>query len=288
MQPAPAELARLQSDFPSTTIELDAGTHVSVRQNRTLGRNHEMPVVCLHGIGSGAASWLDLASLLAGRTRLIAWNAPGYAESTPLVPAAPVGSDYAQRLFALLDALAIQRCVLVGHSLGAVIAAAASHQPGAHGRVAALVLLSPAQGYGAPARRADQARVRSERLAALDELGIAGMAAQRSARLVSERALVRMRAWVQWNMAQLREQGYRQAIELLCTSDLLADLPPPVPVTVACGELDGVTTPARCAEVARRCGVALQTIAGAGHACYVERPDEVADLLQRALDGIER
>jgi pimeloyl-ACP methyl ester carboxylesterase len=64
---------------------------------------------------------------------------------------------------------------------------------------------------------------------------------------------------------------------------LLADLPPAMPVRVACGELDVVTPPAGCAEVARRCGVALELLPAAGHASYVERPDGVARLLREAL-----
>jgi len=54
-------------------------------------------------------------------------------------------------------------------------------------------------------------------------------------------------------------------------------------VRVACGALDVVTPPAACAEVAQRCGVALELLPDAGHASYVERPDAVAALLRDAL-----
>ena len=91
------------------------------------------------------------------------------------------------------------------------------------------------------------------------------------------------RQWVRWNMARLNDRGYRQAVELLCNADLLAELPPPMPVRVACGALDAVTPPAACEDVARRCGVALELVDDAGHAGYVEQPRAVAALLRESL-----
>jgi pimeloyl-ACP methyl ester carboxylesterase len=274
-----AELARLDALFPARRIDVGEAV-VSVRE---CGETGGLPLVCLHGIGSGAASWLDTARLLAPRARLIAWDAPGYGESTPLAAAAPCAEDYAHRLQALLAAIGVERCVLVGHSLGALMAAPAACDGE---RVAALVLLSPAQGYGAPGRESERARVHAERLSSLESLGIAGMAARRAGRLVSAQASPVARQWVHWNMARLNEGGYHQAIQLLCGGDLLADLLPAVPVTVACGALDEVTPPKGCAEVAQRCGVALQLVAGAGHAVYVEQPAAVATLLAQVLDRV--
>lgn len=279
-QPLPAsELARLDARFPARSVPVQGGALVLVRE---CGAGPA--IVCLHGIGSGSASWLDTALMLEGEARLIAWDAPGYGESTPLAAQAPTARDYAQRLLGLLDALAIPSCVLVGHSLGALTAAAAarSGSPLAS-RISRLLLISPAAGYGAASRAQAQARVRAERLGALDELGIAGMAAKRSGRLVSEHASETARQWVRWNMARLHEAGYRQAVALLCGADLLADLPPAMPVRVACGALDVVTPPEACAEVARQCGVPLELLPEAGHASYVERPAAVAALLRASL-----
>ena len=274
-----SELALLEARFPARAVPVGGGAVVSVRE---CGAGPA--IVCLHGIGSGAASWLNVALLLAPQARVIAWDAPGYGASTPLAPAAPSAADYAQRLHGLLDALELQSCVLVGHSLGAITAGCAARKDSAlASRIRRLVLVSPAAGYGAPQREEARRKVRAERLATLDQLGIAGMAAKRAGRLVSANASELARQWVQWNMAQLNEGGYRQAVELLCSADLLADLPPAMPVRVACGALDAVTPPAACEEVARRCGVALELVDDAGHAGYVEQPRAVAALLRESL-----
>ena len=272
-----SELARLDTRFPARDVAVGGGAVVSVRE---CGQGPV--IVCLHGIGSGAASWLDTAALLAPQARLIAWDAPGYGTSTPLASAAPGAADYAMRLGELLDALATDSCMLVGHSLGAITAASAARTDA---RIRRLVLVSPAIGYGAPERIDTRGKVRAERLATLDDLGIAGMAAKRAGRLVSEGASEHARQWVRWNMARLNDHGYRQAVELLCNADLLADLPPPMPVRVACGALDVVTPPAACEEVARRCGVPLELVDDAGHAGYVEQPQAVAALLRESLAG---
>jgi pimeloyl-ACP methyl ester carboxylesterase len=275
-----SEVTRLDARFPARSVPVNGGV-VSVRECGS-----GPVVVCLHGIGSGAASWLDTALLLEPHARLIAWDAPGYGESTPVVPDVPTAADYAQRLHGLLEAMDIKSCVLVGHSLGALTAASAARagSPSA-ARIRRLVLISPAGGYGAPARAEARQRVHTERLDTLAKLGIAGMAAQRSGRLVSENASELARQWVHWNMARLNDHGYRQAVELLCGGDLLADLPPAMPVRVACGALDVVTTPAACGEVAGKCGVALELLAGAGHASYVEQPETVAAILRDTLSS---
>ena len=270
-----SELARLEASFPLRAVAVDGGAKVLVRE---CGAGPV--IVCLHGIGSGAASWLDSALLLGAQARVIAWEAPGYGESTPLASAAPLAADYAQRLTATLDALDVQSFVLVGHSLGALMAGAAARADSAlAARIERLVLISPANGYGAPARDEARRKVRAERLATLDQLGVTGMAATRSRRLLSDGASETARQWARWNMARLNDTGYRQAVELLCGGDLMADLPPAMPVRIGCGVLDTVTPPAVCAEVARKCGVPLELIAEAGHACYVEQPQAVATLI---------
>ncbi|HSV59558.1 MAG TPA: alpha/beta hydrolase [Variovorax sp.] len=277
---APAELARLDARFAARSVALADGATVSVR---TCGKQGPT-IVCLHGIGSGAASWLATALQLEDQARVIAWDAPGYGASTPVAPAQPTAADYAQRLAGLLDALDIDRCVLVGHSLGAITAAhAARAESPIASRIEKLVLISPAAGYGALGKEEARERVRSQRLATLALEGIAGMAAQADGRLLSAGADELARQWVRWNMGRLTDAGYRQAVELLCGANLLADLPPAMPVRVASGALDVVTTPESCADVARGCGVTLELLPDAGHASYVEQPQAVAALLRETL-----
>lgn len=242
----------LQQRFPERLVQLADGAQLAIRE---CGQGPV--VVLLHGIGSGSASWLHCAQRLAAGNRVIAWDAPGYGLSTPLPPARPKACDYAACLELLLDALGVESCLLVGHSLGALMATAY------------------AAGIGA-------ARVRRQRLENLERFGIDGMASERTARLLGRNPSEEALAWVRWNMARLNPEGYRQAVELLCGDDLLGNGQPAAPCEVHCGEDDGITTPESCGAIARQLGASFSSIPGAGHASPIEQPEVVAGRIGHA------
>jgi pimeloyl-ACP methyl ester carboxylesterase len=275
--PLSADLqAQLARDFPQRTLEI-AGARQAFRECGT-----GPAIVLLHGIGSGSASWLEVAQELGRSARVIAWDAPGYGDSSPLRALAPDASDYAERLLQMLDALGIERCVLVGHSLGAItaIAFASGVQ---QKRISRLVLISPAQGYGHPSRAVQRQEVRNKRLRALEHLGIQHMAEQRSAYMLSPAASPEAQAWVQWNMARLNPDGYRQAIELLCGEDLLRHAPLSMPCEVHCGDADGITAPESCLALAKALNATFDLIKDAGHASPIEQPCVVVGRLACAI-----
>lgn len=274
-----APLALLDSRFAQRIVALPSGAHVALRE---CGVSGEAPtVVLLHGISSGAASWLHPAVLAGAHVHVIAWDAPGYGDSTPLQGDAPSDADYAARLHELIQALDIRSCVLVGHSLGALMACAYARDLG-EGRVTRLVLISPAGGYGAPAQAAASARVRHERRDALQTLGVNGLAERIPQRLLAPAADSAARAWVQWNTARLQPAGYLQAVELLCGSNLGKSLGLSMPVEVHGGDADEVTPPADCRGWADLYAAPFDLIKGAGHASPVEQPEAVARLITRA------
>jgi pimeloyl-ACP methyl ester carboxylesterase len=239
-------------------------------------------VVFLHGISSGAASWLQVALTVGKQHRVLAWDAPGYGASTPLAMPAPRASDYAERLHALLQAEGIARCVLVAHSLGALMAGAYAHGLGRN-IVQRVVLISPAGGYGQRGNEAASERVRTERRGALAEQGVAGIAARIANRLLSPAADATARALVQWNAARLHAAGYLQAVELLAGADLGACAPLACPVEVHCGDADVVTSPTACSGWASRFDAPFSLIPNAGHASHAEQPEAVAQIVLRAL-----
>jgi len=266
--------AALERDFPQWLVTLPSGARVALRQ---CGKGAGPTIVLLHGIVSAAASWLHVARLLAHTHHVVAWDAPGYGHSTALPAPAPVASDYAEHLHDVLQTFGVERCTVVGHSLGALMACALAllHPE----RVDRVVLISPARGYAGSPEEA--ARVKRQRLDALQAQGVSGIAARIDERLLSSAASQEARDWVRWNAARLHLQGYRQAVEMLCGS-ALAPLPAGMPVEVHCGDMDVVTSPSQCAQLAQSRGVPYHPIPGAGHASPVEQPAYVAALLARA------
>ena len=266
--PLEVRLAR----FPGQQAVTAAGKIVGYREAGTARMSKDaLPLVLLHGIGSGAASWLQQFEVLGATRRVLAWDAPGYGASTPVAPASPKASDYVEVLCSWLDALDIERCVLAGHSLGAIIAgafAAANPQ-----RVAGLLLISPAAGYGAAATDVRESR-RDHRLAMLAELGPAGLAEKRSANMLSQHADDKARAWVRWNMARIVPHGYAQATHLLANAHLAADLARcHGRINVAVGADDTITPPSACERLAHAARTPLQVVPRAGHAGYIEAAD---------------
>jgi pimeloyl-ACP methyl ester carboxylesterase len=251
-----------------------------------------IPVVLLHGIGGASASWLYQLEAFGvpasvrrdpRACRVLAWDAPGYGGSAPLEMASPGAADYAQALASWLSALSIERAVIVGHSLGALMAGAfAARYPEC---VLALMTISPAGGYGsAPADL--RAEKLASRLTMLATLGPRGMAEQRSANLCAPDAAPSARAWVSWNMARIVPDGYRQATHMLSNGDLAQDLVRfgRTHLThMAVGAQDAVTTPASCERLAQAAGLELEILPGLGHACHIEAPDRVNAWIRQCM-----
>jgi pimeloyl-ACP methyl ester carboxylesterase len=261
-------------DFPLQRISTPLG-QVAYRSAGTEGQ----PLwILLHGIGSASGSWLAQLQAAQGLgVRILAWDAPGYGQSTPVQPDQPKASDYAARLWAWLDALGSGPVHLVGHSLGCLMAsAAAKAQPE---RVPHLWLLAPAAGYGWADPQV-RARKLQDRLEKLQTLGPAGMAAQRASAMLSPAASAEQLAWVEHTMAQVIPAGYTQASQMLAGDDLATYLRGlSCPVDVACGQADRITPAQGCAELAAGLGLPFHLLGEVGHACPLEASDRVNDLL---------
>jgi pimeloyl-ACP methyl ester carboxylesterase len=228
-------------------------------------------LVLLHGIGSNSASWRPQLALLADRFHVIAWDAPGYGGSDPLVPAEPTPQDYAAALLELVNSLGILRFSLLGHSWGALIAAAFARHHAA--RVTALILANASPGYAAASLDIRRARV-DGRIADMQELGPAGLAAKRAAALLSPNAPAAAVEAVRAVMSQLRPDGYAQAARMLGTANILDDARVITVPTLVIGATGDTVTPE---EGNRRIattipGAHYASLIGPGHASYVEDP----------------
>ena len=230
-------------------------------------------IVLLHGIGSGSAGWLFQLETLKGY-RLIAWDAPGYGGSDFLKIEKPLAIDYADALHSFLDRLLLKDVVIVGNSLGCLMAGAyaAAHPE----RVRSMILLDPAAGHAG-----DESKQR-ERLKQFEELGPEGLAEKRSPTLVgkaSPREAVELMAWTQ---RRIRPPGYRQAIHCLTYGNLAADARKfPKKVLVACGSEDTVTPEASCKTVAASFPRAeYRSLPGLGHVPHLEAPETVNALIR--------
>ena len=230
------------------------------------------PVIALlHGIGSGSGSWAHMLSYFEDHYRVLAWDAPGYNFSTSLSDENRGASGYARALNDFLSSLEVNPRIIVGHSLGAMIAGAYAAE--VNPSLPVLILADPANGYGreSPKLRAEKL---TDRLNMVRELGPDGMAEMRSKNLLSSFATTDALELVIWNMRKVTVHGYEQASNTLVNGNLSGRAQEyRGRVLVLCGGEDHVTPVDACQEVAKAYSNSpFEILPKLGHASYVEGP----------------
>ena len=132
------------------------------------------PVVLIHGVGLDLNMWEVQATALANRFQVIRYDMLGHGSSATPAPVTRLG-DFVDQLAELVDALELGRVILVGFSMGGLIAQRfASLYPGKLGR---LVLMNTVFRRSPEQRRAVQERV--QQVAADGPAATADLAIQR-------------------------------------------------------------------------------------------------------------
>lgn len=124
-----------------------------------------VPLLLVHGYLGGAAQWADLAAALGDRYRVIAIDLPGFSSAAQARAPSTIG-DFAAHVIAELDAMRVDRFMLLGHSMGGMIAQEIAHR--VPGRVDRLVLY----GTGPLGRMPDRFESLEESLERLDRDGV--------------------------------------------------------------------------------------------------------------------
>jgi pimeloyl-ACP methyl ester carboxylesterase len=109
-----------------TTRSQPAAKHLTINGLRLRylewGRPDALPVICVHGYTSSAEAFNALARRIQDRAHIIAMDVRGHGESAWSPDDAYQYADQAGDLAALVDQLGIGRFVLIGTSMGGVIA----------------------------------------------------------------------------------------------------------------------------------------------------------------------
>lgn len=242
-------------------------------------------VVLIHGVGLDKDMWAAQEEALRIDCRVIAVDMLGHGDS-PQPPAGATLEDYAEHLRGVLDALGVASAVLIGFSMGALVARAfALAWPD---RVTALVLLN-----GVFARSPE---VRAAIVARVAEVEAHGPAANLDAALERWFSPDFRRIHADY-IARLRDQfaandpvGYARSYRLFATEDAygldrLGEIA--AATLVATGEHDVGSTPAMAQALASHItGAAVRVIPGARHMMPVEMPAETNALLRGFLQSV--
>ena len=249
-------------------------------------------VLLLHGIGGGRSIWHaagsgTLQALADAGFHALAPDLPGYGDSASMGP--PDTDIFIAAVQAVIDRAQARRVLLLGHSMGGMVAQefVARHP----GRVHGLVLTCTSALFG----KADGAWQRTfiaQRLAPLDAgLGMAGMADQLVPGLVSPAASAQARQSAHAVMARVPESTYRAALATIAGFDRREALAAiAVPTLLLAAEHDKTAPPELMQRMAARiAGSEYVCLRDAGHIANVEAPTAfnaaVLDFLRRRFAG---
>jgi pimeloyl-ACP methyl ester carboxylesterase len=223
-----------------------------------------VPIVHIHGFAISGTYLLPTARRLAGRGTAVVPDLPGYGRSERSGRALAIPA-LARSLEAILDGLGLAKVVLIGNSMGCVIALQVAHD--APDRVHRLVLVSPAGG------RQNQPLGRAIGQLAVDAI--------RESPRMARVAVPDYLHFGPVNAFNLFAQLTRfPSLERLETT--------PVPTLAVLGDRDPLMpSPRRVREIRLQSPdhVAVALIEGAAHSINFSHPGELASVVSAWLDG---
>ena len=238
----------------------------------------------LHGVGGGAHAWHDNQDAWAGAGyRSLAWDCPGYGRSAPVDPCTM--DSLARALLALIDSAEARCNIVIGHSMGGMIAQeAVALAPQA---IQGLVLSGTSPSFGPPGGNWQQ-QFLADRFAPLDAgAGMVGLAQDLVPAMMAPGAGPAAQAAARALMAQVPEATYRAALQAIVAFNRREELSRiTVPTLCLAGEFDRNAPDALMQRMARQLPRGEhRCLSGVGHLANMEDP---AAFNQAVLDFLHR
>jgi len=237
-------------------------------------------LVFLHYYGGSSRTWDGVIRDLAGRYRSVAMDHRGWGNSDAPEQGYTIG-DLANDVQDVIEALNLERYVLVGHSMsGKVAQLFASRRPlGLQGVV--LVAPSPPSPMSvSAAQRAEMAKVYDTResiIWALDNVLTANrLTAELRDQVIADSLRGTRQAKLAWPIGGMVEDITAAVLSIN------------VPVLVIAGELDQVDRPEtlRSELLPRIAGARMHVLPGTGHLSPLENPDAVAAAIHQFMQQL--
>lgn len=242
------------------------------------------PLLFLHGIGGDGRCFARQLAQFRRDFRAVAWNMPGHNGSVPL-PLVTMDA-LAAALAAFIGELGLVRPVLVGHSMGGMIALRLLAEAPHLARALVLTQTSAAFGGKDPAWAE---RFVAERLGPLDAgQTMASLAPCTVTAMAGRNADPEGIALAQHCMAQVPDSTYRDTVLVLRGFDQRSALGGiAVPALLIAGSEDHAAPADAMARMAARIpGAVFTVLEGAGHLAHLEQPLRFNEVLDGFLRGL--
>lgn len=239
-------------------------------------------VLMLHGIGGGHLAFApQVESLASAGYRAVAWDMPGYGHSAPIEPYTFKG--LAQSCVQLIESLKVDNVILVGHSMGGMVAQeVVARRPEL---VSRLVLCGTSPAFGKPDGDWQREFI-AQRTAPLDAgHSMAELAETLVPQMVGPGSLPEGVRLATHCMGLVPAATYRRALECIVTFDRRGNLGNiHVPTLLLAGEHDRNAPPAVMKKMAQAiAGSTFLEMKGIGHLQNLEAPEEFDALLLNFL-----
>lgn len=239
-------------------------------------------VLMLHGIGGGHLAFAPQVETFASAGyRAVAWDMPGYGHSAPIEPYTFKG--LAQSCVQLIESLKVDQVVLLGHSMGGMVAQeVVARRPDL---VSRLILCGTSPAFGKPDGDWQREFI-AQRTAPLDAgKSMAELAETLVPQMIGPGSLPEGVRLATVCMGQVPAATYRRALECIVTFDRRSSLANiHVPTLLVAGEHDRNAPPSVMKKMAE--GIANSTyieMKGIGHLQNLEAPDDFDGLVLNFL-----
>jgi pimeloyl-ACP methyl ester carboxylesterase len=259
-----------------------SGTITSYRINQSQIENTERPaLVFLHGFNGSSKSWACQFAHFTGQT-VIAIDAPGFGESQPVDGGMVAIAD---EVAALIASLVTGKVVIIGHSMGGMLAQVlgATHPDICQAIILSCTHKGRAQPVGSPLGAAVQERIQQREV--MDD---ASYGALRVSKMLSGKIDPQIRAFLAAVAGEIRVEGIRCggfAMQYLDTSPFLNKIT--APVAIFTGGDDVVVKPDAAAALKAGLPQAHHwLLADVGHAPYCEDAASFNAAIDAFLDKV--
>lgn len=261
---------------PLETISLNAGT-IGYRE-----AGAGPTLFLMHGLAGNSRSWIHQFDAFSTTHRVIAWDAPGYGGSDDFSPDVDV---FADTLDEVRSYLGIDQMILLGHSMGGVVAGRYAARYPEH--LSGLILSCTHTGNGAAKGKelppGYKNRVQDIQTMSARDYGRSRAKAMLAPGTASE--IFDMAADIS---AQARPSGLANAARVIVEADNAPGLSQlELPTLIISGEVDPVVGKDKTDRLASLvAGARTEVIAGAGHAPYLEKPGPYNATLKEFLTSL--
>lgn len=230
-------------------------------------------IICHHGLGSSQNFFTPIvpALTLAG-FRVITFDASGAARS-PYTQVEQSIASLASDVVGILDALSVPQAIIIGHSMGGIVAAHLARDSSSRDRVEALVLIGPVY----PCAAVSQAF--EKRIETVQNEGMGPMADTIPFSAPGSQASPLVRAFIRELLLGQTAPGYLSHCKVICSAERPKYESITAPVLLIAGEEDRSADLGMCEKMFQEIGSknkTMRVLKGIGHWHCLEAPDMVA------------